>query len=130
MAIGAILAIAAVGSAVQSRKARKEQRKAEKIQAKSAALQNARARRKEIQRGRRARAAIIAQGGAQGLGAGGSQVAGATGSVQSQTASNVSFLNQLESLDQARFGRLSKARDFESNAQTFQAVGQAAGSFA
>lgn len=116
-------AVVSVGLALfgagEQRKARKSQRKAEKIQSKQAAAQNAKARRQQILQGRRARASAVAQGEAQGI-SGGSAVQGTVGAVQTQTASNVSFLGQLASFDRARFGALSGARTAQGRAATFQ----------
>ncbi len=131
--MGAAAAIVAVVSTAisvkESRDARKQQKKAEKIQAKRAGLENARARRSAVAQSRRARASAIAQGETQGI-SGGSQVAGAAGSITSQGASNVSFLNQLEGFDQARFGALSSARDSQSRSNQASAVAGAATPFA
>lgn len=119
------LVIGAV-SAEKSRKAqsqaRSAQKKANKAQANRADLENARSRRQQIVQARRQRAAAIAQGENQGI-SGGSQVAGAAGSVQSQAASNVSFLNQLQGLDQNRFNNLEDANKHLGKAATFQAIG-------
>ena len=106
------------------RKARKQQKKASRLQGKQAELQNARSRRQQVAQARRLRAQTVAQGEAAGV-SGGSQVAGAVGSLQTQAASNVSFLNQLEGFDQARSSALESAGRNAARAQTFQATAQA-----
>ena len=123
--VGLIIgAASAVSSRRQAKRAQKSQEKAQKAQANIADLENARARRKQIVEARRRRAQVIQQGENQGI-AGGSQVAGAAGSIQSQAASNVSFLNQLQGFDQNRLSNLSDANTALGKAATFQAVGKA-----
>ena len=117
-------AASAVSSRRQAKRARKSQEKALKATANIADLENARARRKQIVEARRRRAQVIQQGESAGI-SGGSQVAGAAGSIQSQAASNVSFLNQLQGFDQNRLANLSDANTALGKAATFQAVGQA-----
>lgn len=121
------LVVGAVG-AERSRKAqskvRKSQERAQKAQGNIADLENARSRRQQLVQARRQRAAAIAQGENQGIG-GGSQVAGVVSSVATQAATNVSFLNQLQGFDQARFANLEQANKQLGRAATFQAIGQA-----
>lgn len=123
-------AVAVIGlafSVSESRKAEKQREKAVEVQEKTSALQNAKARRQQVAQSRRLRAAAIAQGEAQGV-SGGSQVAGAVGSVQTQTATNISFLNQLEGFDRARFGALSSAQSFEASAGIARSIAGVAAS--
>lgn len=120
-----ISAASAVSQQRQQRKSRRAQEKAVEVQGKRAALENAKARRQQVAQARRARAATIAQGQAAGIG-GGSQVAGAAGAVTTQGATNVSFLNQLEGFDRARFGALSEASTAQGRAATFGAIGRVA----
>ena len=119
-------ALAAGASVVESRKSRKAQEKAQKIQSKRAALENARKRRQAVAQARKARAAVVAQAEGAGI-AGGSQVAGASGAVQTQGATNVSFLNQLEGFDRARFANLQDASIHAGKAATFQAASKLPG---
>ena len=49
---------------------------------------------------------------------------GAAGSVQTQAASNVGFLNQLQGLDQARFSNLQAAAREEGRAASLQGLGK------
>lgn len=124
-AIGIIGLLVAGGAAIASRrsqkKARKFQEKGQLAQRNIADLQNARSRRQQLVQARRARAQIIAQGENAGIG-GGSQVSGAVGSVQTQAAENVSFLNQLQGFDANRFQNLEKANSALGKASTFQAI--------
>jgi len=126
-AIGIIGLVISGVSAEKSRKsqsqARSAQKKATKAQANIADLQNARSRRQQLVAARRQRAAAVAQGESQGI-SGGSQVAGVVSSIQTQAATNVSFLNQLQGLDQNRFNNLEDANKALGKAATFQAIGQ------
>ena len=88
--IGAAASIAGTVSAVQ---AQKSQRKAARAQARIAELQRSRERRDTVRRARIARAQIENQVGSAGLLASSTAVGG-TGSIQSQLASNLSFLDQ------------------------------------
>ena len=122
MGVSAVLTVVgAVASQRQQKKARKAQKKAEKISQRRADLTNAKANRRRIAQARRLRAQTIAAGEGAGVG-GGSGVAGAAGSVQTQTASNISLQNQLAGLDAARFSQLSRASDALGKAQTFSAI--------
>ena len=121
MASAAIAIGGLVLSERSQRKARRKQRKAQKIEGKRADLENARSRRQQVAQARRLRAQTVAQGEAAGI-SGGSQVAGAEASLQTQAASNVSFLNQLAGFDQARFSALESAGRNAAKAATFQAV--------
>jgi hypothetical protein len=123
MGVSAVFAvIGAVGARKQKKDARKQQKRAEKISGRRADIQNAKANRRRLSEARRLRAQTIAAGEGAGL-TGSSGVAGATGSVQTQTATNISFQNQLSGLDEARFDALGKANDALGKAATFQAVG-------
>ena len=126
----AIGAASSVASSRQQSKARKAQKKAQKVQGRKADLENARTRRQQIVQSRRARATAISEAENQGIG-GGSQISGVTSSIQSQAAGNVSFLNQLQGFDNARFSTLEDANKALGKASTFQAIGglgfQAAG---
>jgi hypothetical protein len=115
-------AVSAEKSRKATSKARKAQERAQKAQSNRADLENARSRRQQIVQARRQRAAAVAQGENQGI-SGGSQVAGVAGSVQSQAASNVSFLNQLQGIDQNRFNNLADANKALGQAATFQSIG-------
>ena len=123
MATAAIAGVGLVLGEVTRRKGVKAQKKAAKIQGKKADLQNARSRRQQVAQARIQRARTIAQGESQGL-SGGSQVAGATSSLGTQAATNVSFLNQLQGFDQARFKQLDRAGSAFALSQSIQAVAQ------
>ena len=124
-AIAAVGLVVAVGGGImqhkEASKARKSNEKAQKAQGNIADLQNAKSRRQQLVQSRRARAQAISQGENAGIG-GGSQVAGVTGSIETQAATNVSFLNQLQGLDANRFNNLNDANKHLGKAATFQSI--------
>lgn len=115
-------------SIAAQQKGRKEQKRANRVQARSAEIENAAERRRAIAEGNKLRAQTIAQGTNQGVG-GGSSTAGAAGSVISQTASNVGNSQVSEGFDQASFRFNSKANQYFNNARTFQALGETVPTF-
>ena len=104
-------------------KAEDQQEEANKASARAASLKNARSRRAQVATARRLRAQTVAQGESQGI-SGSSVVAGAAGSVQTQAASNISFLQQLEGLDSQRLDAQNAANRSLGRASTFQAIGR------
>lgn len=77
-----------------------QQRKALEAQQRSANVQAQQERIKQIRESRIARARIIAQSTASGMGPGTSSVAGATGSIQSTAASNIGSINVAQSFSE------------------------------
>lgn len=116
-------------SVKQAEEAEEAQEEVAEIQARTAERQNARQRRQQVAQARIARAATIAQGEAQGI-SGGSQVSGAAGSVQTQAAANISFSQQLEGLDRARFNALGRVGTLQRRTETTRAVSSFALNFA
>jgi len=116
-----ILAISTVAGLSESRKASKQQRRANRVQQRAAAIQNARQRRQGRAQAIRSAATLEAQGVASGT-SGSSTVAGRQASLQTQLSSNLSFQGQLESLDRAKFSALNAASKAQSNAATFSAI--------
>lgn len=100
----------AAGSLEQQRQASRRSRRAQRIQQRQADVQTARERRNQIRQARIQRALTESQGvGADALGS--SALAGATGSIQSQLASNVGFLNVQQDLSrQASAANIGAAR--------------------
>ena len=116
----AIAAFGAVEQREQGKEAQAAQKKSAKVRRNEADLRNARSRRIQVAEQRRARAVTIAESEARGT-SGGSQVEGAVGSLTSQSASNISFSNQLATFDRERAG-------FQSDVNTANRRGQRAGS--
>lgn len=116
----AMLAVAAL-SAYQSHQASgdaadlaseqaNQQRKALEAQQRSANVQAQQERIKQIRESRIARARIIAQSTASGMGPGTSSVAGAVGSIQSTASSNIGNINVAQSFsDQASAANINAA---------------------
>jgi len=92
--IGGVLGL---GSLSESRKARKDTKRARAVQAKSTKLQSARSAVQSIRQAQISRANVIQQGENQGVG-GSSAVAGGAGSITTQSGSNIAFAQQLFSL--------------------------------
>lgn len=133
MAAGAlVVGVISAGVAIdQENKSQDAQKKAAKVSRRQADLQNAKQRRQQIAKSRRLRAQAIAQTEAGGV-SGSSVQQGVVGSLKTQESSNISFLNQLQSLDKQRFSYEKKAQSFNKKAGTASAVSglsfQAAGS--
>lgn len=119
------LAISAVGTASamhNASRARSDARRAERARQRQIALQNARERSKAVAMERRQRAAIEAQADATGT-AQTSSAIGAIGSLRSSTAANISFADQLSSLEQQRQSALSSSSRYQGRAATAAAIG-------
>lgn len=116
-----IAALVGVASIAEQRKARKAGVAANRAQERAAAIQNARARRRSQAEARRIQATSVAQGVDQGV-LGSSTLSGITSSIQTQLASNFSFQQQLQSLDQQRFRSLERSLAAQSRAESFTAA--------
>lgn len=126
----AVYAIAAsvIGSVVQytaqqkaAKQAKKQaaesaaaQRRAEALQQRAADLEALRRRRQVVREARIRRAAAIQAGVSQGIGISSSAVQGAAGSVQTQAASTLSFLDQTRSLNRQASAAFGEAREIAS----------------
>jgi hypothetical protein len=111
----AVLGVAGVSEA---RKSRKDARKAARFQRRSEELVE---RKKVIEATRQAqiaRADVIAQGTNQGL-TGSSVLAGAESSIESTAAGNITFLDQISSLNRSSFNAIQKANKHAGNAEAF-----------
>ena len=115
-----VTAILTVASIQQSRQSRKESKKASRIQSRISKREAQRQRMSQLREAQMARAQVIAQGAQTGtLEASGLQ--GGVASIGTQSASNISFINQIESL-QAQIARSQqKAANFAGNVQTISA---------
>lgn len=111
----------ATGGAVSAREASQENRKAQRIAQRRADLATARQRRQQIREARIARAQVEAQGAGRGI-QGSSGIVGAGASVQSQLASNLSFLDQTQELSGQISDANIRAGRLGSRAATFKAV--------
>lgn len=126
MAALAIGALFSVVSAVQQRKA---QKKAEKAQEQAAKVANAQAnlkRQREIRQAVAQSRVQAAQTQAAGFAAGApgaSGVQGAQSGIWSDTASSVSFSNQMFGMEEARVGYMNQAARAQSRANMWGTIG-------
>jgi len=117
-----IAGIALAAGTQQSRQARKQSKKARQLDEQRTKLQASKNAVESVREAQIARAQILQAGENQGV-AGSSSVAGGVSSVQSTSAGNIGFANQLFQLQQSA-GRLREsAAGFSSNAGTISAVG-------
>lgn len=126
------LIIAGAGTAANvysSRKARKSRRRAAEIDRRRRDIESRRAAIANIEQGRQATGSIV-NVAAQTGGLGGSAQEGAVGSIQSQTASNVTFNQQLLEFAKRTERELEKASLYDWQGQTFSAIANAGMSYA
>ena len=106
---------------VSQRKSRKERRRAAEIQKRRRDIDNRRAALASIEQGRQLSGQIV-NTAAQTGGLGGSGAQGAVGSISTQTASNLTFNEQLLSFAEATEKHLEKASLYDWQSQTFTAL--------
>lgn len=130
MAFAAIVvAVAAAYSANEQQKSNKEARKAAKMERRIAEAENVRSRRQAIRERLIQAARIENQAAATGT-TNSSGVQGGIASLGSQTASNIGFSSQVESMNNQRLNFLDAAAAAQGRAQVGSAVGSIAGGFA
>ena len=120
--------IAVIGTAAtlqQGRQQRKESRRQSRIAEKRARLENRRQRLAQLRESQIAKAQIVAAG-AQAGALGTSAVQGGVASLETQTASNLSFINQIESLQQNIALSQQRASDFRGNIGAISSLTSAA----
>lgn len=127
--VAVITAVAAVYSANEQRKAGKEARKAAKMERRIAEAENVRSRREAI-RERLIQAARLENQAATSGTSDSSGVQGGIASLGSQTASNIGFSSQVESMNNQRLSFLDAAAAAQGRAQVGAAVGSVSSSFA
>ena len=128
------ISVFAVGTALsinESRKARKDQKKAAEVASKRRAIESRKAALAGLEDGRQAIGSVV-NTAAQTGGSGGSGAQGAQASLQSQVGANVTFNQQLLTFAMAQEKHLQKSLDRQNRAQTFSAIasiGSSAASF-
>lgn len=105
----------------QQRKARREQRTASLIEQEKAAVQNARQRRRAAATAQAQQAQIQAQ--EANLAGSSSGAAVSQGAITSQTAGNISFQRQLESMSGLQIDAQNRASEYQAGAARAQALG-------
>ena len=126
------LVISGIGTAANihsQRKARKSRQRAAEVDRRRRAVESRRAAIANIEQGRVATGSVVNQA-AQTGGLGGSGQAGAVGSIQSQTASNLTFNQQLLDFATKTEQHLEKAQLYSWQGQTFASIAQAGMSYA
>ena len=123
MVIGALIvaAVATVGSIVESRKARKQQKRAAAVAGRRRAIESRRASILGLEDARQSIGSlqnIAAQSGALG----GSGAQGAQGSLVSQFGANATFNQQLLTFAKRQETYMQRALDHQQSAQTFSAI--------
>lgn len=119
----AATAVATVASVYEQRKARKARQRADRVAQRRRDVEVRRAKLASVEEGRLA-IGQLQNVAAQTGGAGGSGVAGNVAALQTQTASNVNFNEQLLTFAKTQERYMQKAYDAQYKAQTFQAVAQ------
>jgi len=128
MATAVVVAIAAVASISESRKARKASRRARKVDERRGRLQAGRQAIDGVRQAQIARAQIAQ--GAVNSGVGGSSASlGAQGAVQSQAGGNIGFAQQVFNLQQSRNRLINSAAMHTFNSNAFATIGSAAAGF-
>jgi len=118
-----IASVAVGGSIYSSNKKRKAQRDAERVRQRSAKLQSSRQAIQSVRGAQIARAEIIQSGENQGV-ANSSAVLGGAGSVTSQSGSNISFANQIFSLQNQASRLEQSALLWQGRSNGFRQLGQ------
>lgn len=102
-----------VASLVTGEKARSEQRKTQQIQQRIQERKELREKQQQLRSSVIQRAQLITAGAAAGVSES-SAVEGGAASVQSQAAGNISFLNQISSMNEAVYNTNKKASEYQS----------------
>ena len=125
--LGAAVA-STTASVVSSEKARKQQKKANKIQERVRQTQDSRSRLAQIREARMAQAQILQGGATQGA-LGSSAVQGGFSAAGSNAENNIQFINQVDTLQQAINKRMEKAKTYSGIASASAGIASIAGSF-
>jgi len=115
-----------VASAVQSRRAAKDQKRANARSKRIQDIKAARERRQMLARARVQQAGILAQGSASGT-LGSSGVQSGASQVDTGTASGISFLNQVQDLTNQASLFQQRSATHRSNAGLYDSIGNVAG---
>ena len=108
----------AAGSLLSSEAARQDQKKARKIGNRRARLESGRQAIEQVRQAQIARADVVASSNAQGVEGSSAALQGA-GSIQSQAGGNISFAQQIFSLQQSQSRLLSSASNKQALAKAF-----------
>lgn len=124
--VAAVTAVAGTAASVlSSQQQASAQKKQIEAQRRMADIENARQRREAVRQARIARASVVAQGETQGV-SGSTGVAGGVAGIQGQEAYNLSFLNQMQNLNQQAAVFSQQAADAGAMSQMFGQVASTA----
>lgn len=131
IALGVAAAAATAGATVYSankqakasKQAAAAQREATQAQSRSASVQAARDRMKQIREARIRAGAIAGVAGSEGMGMGTSGVAGSIASIGSQTGSNIGQINVTQGFSETASNALQRSADYQVEAQKWQMIG-------
>ena len=123
-----ISALATTASVVSQRQAARAQKKARRVQSRMADIEAQRERQQQVREARIKRAQLAAGAQASGV-ENTSSLAGAQSGLQTQLASNLSFINTTQQMGNQASGYLQKAADYSSMGNLFGAVGQVTNQF-
>ena len=124
----AISAIAGTASAVSQHQAAQKQKKARRVQSRMADIEAQRQRQAQVREARIKRARLAAGAQASGV-ENTSSLAGAQSGLQTELASNLSFINTTQQMGNQASGYLQRAADYGSMGNLFGAVGQVSNQF-
>lgn len=125
MVLPAIIGVGTGASIISSEMSRHEQKKASRAQRRIQQRQSQRERLEQIRQAR-VQGAQILQAGVNTGTQGASGIQGGLANVQTQSAGNISFLNQIESMQQSIQRRQEKAAQYAGIADTASALGNLA----
>jgi len=116
-----VAAAGTVGAAVQSGKARRDQKRANEQANRSRTLQARRSAVEQVRQAQIARSSVVQQGENQGVG-GSSAALGGAGAVKSQAGGNVGFANQIFGLQNSIHRLQQSAVGHQGKSQAFGAI--------
>lgn len=119
--IPALIGLSTVASIDAERKATRRQRRANKLQQRIADVKASRERRRMIAEARVKRAQLANAAELTGVSESSGAIAG-QGNIQSQAASNISFLDQVQTLNTQSNAFMQSAANASSNANAFSAI--------
>lgn len=120
--------VLAIGSLYQGERSRSEAKKARRAQDRISARQTQRERVSQLRESQIARATGAVQAEGQGV-AGGSASQGVQSSIQTTAASNVQFINSIESLRMEVSRRMQKSQGFAADASNLASLASLSASF-
>lgn len=116
-----VSAVAGAGSAISQHQAARQQKKARRVQSRMADIEAQRQRQQQVREARIKRAQLAAGAQASGV-ENTSSLAGAQSGLQTELASNLSFINTTQKMGNQASGYLQRAENFKSIGSIFDAA--------